>query len=228
MDVQASQLRMHFDDADRRIEVFRDVSLSIPSGESVAIVGASGVGKTTLLHILGALETPTGGSVHFGDTDIVQLQQNPDALSAFRGRHIGLVFQSHHLLPEFDALENVALPLLIQGMERAAAFASASDLLERVGLGHRFTHRPGALSGGEQQRVAIARALVAEPAVVLADEPTGNLDVKTGASVIETLLGLQKQRKTTLILVTHSPELAGMLDKVVELTPSGLVPGNVG
>ncbi len=223
MRVQASNLTMHFDDAGRIIEVFRDLSLDVASGASVAIVGESGIGKTTLLYVLGALETPVAGEVAIGERSYKQVVEEGEDLARFRGKNVGLVFQSHHLLPEFDAVENVAMPLLIQGVVRKDACQRATELLERTGLSHRLSHRPGALSGGEQQRVAVARAFAARPGVVLADEPTGNLDMRTGGEVRRLLLQLQREEGITLVVVTHSLELARMMDRIVELTPEGLI-----
>lgn len=223
MRVQADKLTMHFDDAGRIIEVFRDLSLDVASGASVAIVGESGIGKTTLLYVLGALENPVSGEVSIGERSYSQVSKDGEDIARFRGKNVGFVFQSHHLLPEFDAVENVAMPLLIQGVSRAQASKRAKELLERTGLSHRLEHRPGALSGGEQQRVAVARAFAARPGVVLADEPTGNLDLRTGGEVSRLLLQLQREEGITLVVVTHSLELARMMDRIVELTPEGLI-----
>ncbi|MCC6952833.1 MAG: ABC transporter ATP-binding protein [Deltaproteobacteria bacterium] len=223
MEIRAQDLGMKFDDAGRTVTVFERLNLTIRSGTSLAIVGKSGVGKTTLLYILGGLEQPTEGEVFVGGTNLTAQYRSGEDLAPFRGTNIGFVFQSHQLLPEFDALENVALPLFIRGVAEQEARAQAEELLVSVGLKDRVTHRPGALSGGEQQRVAMARALVGSPGVVLADEPTGNLDLQTGGQVMDILLSLHRQRKTTLILVTHSPDLAAKLDAVVELTPGGFI-----
>lgn len=214
---------MEFNDAGRIIEVFRGLNLDVASGSSLAIVGESGVGKTTLLYLLGALEEPREGEIFLNGTSYRQLKKTGEDLAAFRGRTVGFVFQFHYLLPEFDAIENVAMPLLIQGVNKKAARAKAVQLLERTGLGHRLGHRPGMLSGGEQQRVAIARAFAASPGVILADEPTGNLDVKTGGEVSKLLKELQREQKITLIVVTHSLELARTMDRIVELTPQGVI-----
>lgn len=223
MRIEAQRLTMHFDDAGRIVEVFKDLSFSIESGSSVAIVGASGVGKTTLLYILGLLEFPVTGDVLFGTTALSDLRTKNGELAAFRGRSIGFVFQFHQLLAEFDAVENVAMPLLIAGVPMRDARSRAEELLRRVGLGHRFTHRPGMLSGGEQQRVATARALAGRPGIILADEPTGNLDHKTSSEVVGLLRELQRSEGATLIVVTHSRELAESLDRVLELTPDGII-----
>jgi lipoprotein-releasing system ATP-binding protein len=223
MRIEAKNLTKQFDDAGRIIEVFRNLSFEIESGSSVAIVGESGVGKTTLLYVLGALETAVEGEVRIGSTSYQEVRKSGGDVSHFRGKNVGFVFQFHHLLREFDAVENVAMPLLIQGVSHKKAFARAKELLERTGLSHRLTHRPGALSGGEQQRVAVARAFAASPGVVLADEPTGNLDMRTGGEVSRMLLQLQREEGITLVVVTHSLELARMMDRIVELTPQGLV-----
>jgi lipoprotein-releasing system ATP-binding protein len=190
----------------RDIEVLRDISVEIAAGEAVSIVGPSGCGKSTLLHILGTLERPSCGEIFYGDKSY----QGVDAaeLDAVRNRMIGFVFQFHHLLPEQTAQGNVAMPLLIRGTPRVLAHQEAAVALETVGLSHRLTHRPGELSGGEQQRVAIARALVTRPALLLADEPTGNLDPKTAAEVFDSFLDLNSSLGSTLVVVTHSLELA--------------------
>lgn len=222
MRVEAKKVTMHFNDAGRVIEVFRDLTLGVPSGSTLAIVGESGVGKTTLLHILGGLEQPVSGDVILGGTSLAAVREQNGGIAKFRGANIGFIFQFHHLLPEFDAVENAAMPLIIQRRSRTEARESASALLARVGLSHRLSHRPSALSGGEQQRVAIARALATGPGLVLADEPTGNLDLKTSREVADLLLEIHREQKITLIVVTHSLELARRLDTVVELTATGL------
>ncbi len=222
MDIVVDRLTMNFKDGERSVLVFKDLSFQISSGASVAIVGQSGVGKTTLLYLLGALETPVSGDIILGSKSLSELSQEGDNLSSFRGRSIGFVFQFHQLLPEFDAIENVLMPLIIQGVPVADARARAISLLKRVGLGHRLEHRPGALSGGEQQRVAIARALVVRPGLILADEPTGNLDYKTSLEIRELLRELQTEFKCTLVVVTHSLDLARSMDRVLEMTPEGM------
>lgn len=222
MDIEAKKIGMTYFDAGQPVEVFRNLSLHVKSGASLAIVGQSGVGKTTLLNILGALENPVSGDIFWGKENISERARSRKDVSALRGKQVGYIFQFHHLLAEFDAVENVAMPLLIAGVGKAEARERATKLLTRVGLGHRLTHRPSALSGGEQQRVAIGRALVANPGVILADEPTGNLDHQTGGDVSKLLLEVQKELGVTLIIVTHSLELAMRMDGVVELTASGV------
>ena len=204
-----------------RVEVLKGVSLSIAPGELVAVVGPSGVGKSTLLHLLGALERPTSGDILYGETALSTLS---DAnLAEFRNRQVGFVFQFHHLLPEFTALENVMLPLLIRRAAMGEAKARAQSFLAQVGLGERVRHRPGELSGGEQQRVALARALVGEPAVLLADEPTGNLDSKTGEEVFELLRQINRERRLTSLLVTHNEVLAGRTDRILRMLDGRMV-----
>jgi len=191
--IVAQEVTKSFARDGERVEVLKGVSLAVAVGELVSIAGPSGVGKSTLLHLLGGLERPTGGKISYGETNLAELTDL--ALARFRNRHAGFVFQFHHLLPEFSAVENVMLPLLIRRAIPAAARERAAALLGRVGLSGRLRHRPGELSGGEQQRVAIARALVGEPAVLLADEPTGNLDSKTGEEVFELLRELNQETR---------------------------------
>lgn len=204
-----------------RVEVLKGVSLTIASGELAAIVGPSGVGKSTLLHLLGGLERPTAGAIRYGATDLAGLSDVD--LARFRNRRVGFVFQFHHLLPEFSALENVMMPLLIRRCQTAEARARSVALLGRVGLAARLRHRPGELSGGEQQRVAIARALIGEPAVLLADEPTGNLDTKTGSEVFELLRELNRERHLTCVFITHNDELARRTDRVLRMLDGRMV-----
>jgi len=204
-----------------RVEVLKGVSLTVAAGELVAIVGPSGVGKSTLLHLLGGLERPTAGAIRYGDTDLALLSDI--ALARFRNLRVGFVFQFHHLLPEFSALENVIMPLLIRRCSTAEARARATALLGRVGLAARLRHRPGELSGGEQQRVAIARALIGEPAVLLADEPTGNLDSKTGDEVFELMRELNRERNLTCVFITHNEELARRTDRVLRMLDGRMV-----
>ncbi|HLE41128.1 MAG TPA: ABC transporter ATP-binding protein [Nitrospirota bacterium] len=202
------------------LHVLSGVDLDIRKGEMLAIVGASGVGKSTFLHIVGGLERPTSGKVLYGSVDVFGL--NNDRLAQFRNEHVGFVFQFHHLLPEFTALENVMMPALIRNAGREEAVQLATRLLTDVGLGARLHHRPGELSGGEQQRVAVARALVLNPDVVLADEPTGNLDTHTGEAVHELLQNLNKQKGTTFIIVTHNDKLAIRADRVFRMAEGKL------
>ncbi len=213
--LRASGLRKSFPTGEGSIEVLKGIDLTIGSGERLAILGASGVGKSTLLHILGSLDHSTQGRVEFHGEDL--FAQDRAALARFRGRSLGFIFQFHHLLPEFDALENVMMPGLIGGRSREQMRERAAGLLEEVGLEHRIQHPVGKLSGGERQRVAVARALVLEPELVLADEPTGNLDPKIGEQVLELLLEINRLHGTALVVVTHSPELAARLGRRVEL-----------
>ncbi len=204
----------------KRIDVLRGVSVDIERGELVSLVGASGAGKSTFLHVLGTLDAPAAGSMRFEGREVFAM--NDAEVAEFRNRTIGFVFQSHYLLPEFSALENVAMPAVIQRRDRARAFRDARELLDRVGLGSRVDHRPGELSGGEAQRVALARALVLKPALLFADEPTGNLDSETGEHVIELLFEMNRERRTTLVLVTHDPELAKRCDRRVHIAAGTL------
>lgn len=202
------------------LEVLEGIDLDIVKGEMLAIVGASGVGKSTFLHILGGLDHPTSGKVAYGGADIFGMDH--DRLARFRNEHVGFVFQFHHLLPEFSALENVMMPALIRGTNREAASETASKALTDVGLAGRMHHRPGELSGGEQQRVAVARALVLSPDVVLADEPTGNLDTHTGEAVHELLKKINKDRGVTFVIVTHNDKLAIRADRVLRMADGKL------
>jgi lipoprotein-releasing system ATP-binding protein len=198
-----------------RLDVLRGLDLAIGRGEMLAIVGASGVGKSTLLHVLGGLDSLDAGSVTIGDQAIDQMDD--DARVAFRNRHVGFVFQFHHLLPEFTALENVQMPLYIAGTPQAEARERALEVLNRVGLSNRVEHRPGALSGGEQQRVAVARALVCRPSILLADEPTGNLDEATAADLHGLLREMHGEHGLTSVIVTHNAALAASCDRSVKL-----------
>ncbi|HEX9137478.1 MAG TPA: ABC transporter ATP-binding protein [Nitrospirota bacterium] len=206
------------------LHVLEGIDLDIEQGEMVAIVGASGVGKSTFLHIIGGLDRPTSGKVLYGDLDVFGL--NNDRIAQFRNERVGFVFQFHHLLPEFSALENVMMPALIRRTGREDAVRTAADMLKEVGLGSRLHHRPGELSGGEQQRVAVARALVLHPDVVLADEPTGNLDAHTGEAVHQLLQDINKQKGVTFVIVTHNDKLAIRADRVLRMTEGKLKPEN--
>jgi lipoprotein-releasing system ATP-binding protein len=205
-----------------RLHVLRDLDLSVERGEMVAVVGASGVGKSTLLHLLGGLDRMDSGSVCVGEYDISKLPE-PD-LVTFRNRHIGFVFQFHHLLPEFNALENAEMPLRIARMAPAEARTRAAAVLQRLGLGDRLTHRPSMLSGGEQQRVAVARALVSEPTVLLADEPTGDLDEQTADRLHALLREMHHERQLSSVIATHNLRLAASCDRVLRLEGGRLVP----
>jgi lipoprotein-releasing system ATP-binding protein len=204
------------------VPVLQGVDLDVATGEMVAVVGASGVGKSTLLHVLGTLDRPDAGSLRIAGEDVLALGERRRC--EFRNRTIGFVFQFHHLLPEFSAVENVAMPLLIGRHAAGEARRRAAELLEEVGLGARGSHRPGALSGGEQQRVAVARALAASPRVLLADEPTGDLDRATGRKLAETLRSLVRARSLTVVVVTHNEELARGCDRVLALAGGRLLP----
>lgn len=219
-----SGLHKSFDFEGRSINVLQGIDLRIEPGEMVAVVGASGAGKSTFLHVLGTLDVPSRGRIVIDDCDITQLSNAQ--LAAFRNHTIGFVFQFHHLLPEFTALENAAMPAMISGLSESRARAKASELLDRVGLSQRLQHRPGELSGGEQQRVALARALVMEPKLLLADEPTGNLDRRTGAEIHELLVKLNRERGMTLLVVTHNDDLALRLQRQLRMTQGRLVEGD--
>jgi len=218
--IEVQELFKTFGNGAKRVDVLKGIDLLIPRGETVAIVGASGVGKTTLLHVLGTLDQPTSGKVLYENQDVFTLDER--ALALFRNRQVGFVFQFHHLLPEFSALENVMMPCLIQGISKAEAGQRAESILTLVGLRERLIHKPGELSGGEQQRVAVARAMVLEPKVLLADEPTGNLDTKTGESVFDLLDELNRTRQVTLIIVTHNPGLADRMSRQIHLVDGRL------
>jgi lipoprotein-releasing system ATP-binding protein len=213
--IQVQKLFKSYGNGTKRVEVLTGVDLTFSQGEKAAIVGASGVGKTTLLHVLGALDRPTSGKILYEGKDIYTL--NAKNLALFRNREIGFVFQFHHLLPEFNALENTMMPCLIQGIPKEESASRAEAILTLVGLKERLSHKPGELSGGEQQRVAVARALVLEPKVLLADEPTGNLDTKTGESVFDLLQELNQIKGVTLIVVTHNLRLAEKLSRQIQL-----------
>lgn len=209
-----------FPGAEENLEIFRHLDLAVEEGEALAIVGASGSGKSTLLHLMGALDRPTAGTVRFDGQDMAAM--SPDEQAAFRNKSLGFVFQFHHLLPEFSALENVAMPALVSGKRFAEIEPRARAMLERVGLARRMDSKPATLSGGERQRVAIARALLMRPWVLLADEPTGNLDENTGAQVGDLLLELNRELGMTLVIVTHNQELAARMDRGLELRAGAL------
>lgn len=219
MKVNISNLKKSYAESTGQLTVIESLNVEFPTNTCIAIVGASGIGKSTLLHLLGGLDAPTEGKVILDEIDIFSLSN--EALSQFRGKNIGFIFQFHHLLPEFTALENIYMPLLITGISEAEASSEAKRMLESVGLSHRATHRPGELSGGEQQRVAIARAMVTRPRMILADEPTGNLDFKTANEIQGVLINATKELKSTLIVVTHNAELARHMDITYEMQPGG-------
>jgi lipoprotein-releasing system ATP-binding protein len=220
--VEVSSLTKSYRTATGPLTVLRDLDLSVEPGQMVAIVGASGVGKSTLLHVLGGLDRFDAGAVRVGEADLGRM---PDAqVVAFRNAHIGFVFQFHHLLPEFDAVENTEMPLRIAREPLATARPRAEALLRRVGLGERLDHRPGTLSGGEQQRVAIARALVMGPALLLADEPTGDLDEQTADALHGLIREMHRERGLTSVIATHNLRLAGICDRVLRLEGGRLIP----
>jgi len=213
--VSVTGLNKFYDATGRRLHVLRDLDLSVEKGEMVAIMGASGVGKSTLLHVLGGLDVIDGGQVRVGDHEIATMTD--EARVTFRNRHIGFVFQFHHLLPEFTAIENAMMPLRISRVSAAEARPKAEALLQRVGLGDRLDHRPGMLSGGEQQRVAVSRALVMQPSLLLADEPTGDLDEATADALHQLLRTMHAEFGLTAIIATHNPRLAAQCDRTLRL-----------
>ena len=213
--IEVAGLVKSYAGATGRVDVLRGLDLTVERGEMLAVVGASGVGKSTLLHVLGGLDAFEAGTVRVGEASIERMDDQ--ARVAFRNRHVGFVFQFHHLLPEFSAIENVEMPLRMAGMRTAERRARAEELLARVGLSHRLDHRPGALSGGEQQRVAVARALVCRPWLLLADEPTGNLDESTAAELQGLIRDMHAEHGITSVIVTHNPVLAAACDRIVRL-----------
>ena len=214
-------LKKQFEHEGETIVVLQGIDFIVRRGEQVAIMGQSGAGKSTLLHVLGTLDAPTAGEIRVAGQDVTKMSSR--ALAEFRNRTIGFMFQFHHLLPEFTALENVMMPLLMRRLPRAEVRAEAARWLDRVGLGHRMTHRPGELSGGEQQRVALARALVGQPRLLLADEPTGNLDSRTSAGIHALFDELNRERGTAMLIVTHNAELAQRLPRCLHMRDGGLL-----
>ncbi|HUT83535.1 MAG TPA: ABC transporter ATP-binding protein [Thermodesulfobacteriota bacterium] len=219
--VRVENLHKSFDSQHKRTEVLKGVELTIYQGETLAIVGASGVGKSTFLYLLGTLDRPTAGKIFYRGEDIFSWKE--EKLALFRNEKIGFIFQFHHLIPEFNALENAMMPGLIRGMSRQEAAERAEQILVRVGLKDRLTHKQGELSGGEQQRVAVVRALLLKPEVLLADEPTGDLDTQTGNAIFELLCELNQELGTTMVLVTHNPELARRVPRRVTLVDGRVV-----
>ena len=222
MVIEAKGISRGFRQGPKRVQVLKDINLQVPAGTSMAIVGASGAGKSTLLHILGGLDKPDEGDVFVDGKSMWQMSESER--SDLRNARMGFIYQFHHLLPEFTALENVAMPLLIRGESTAEAAKRATVLLEKVGLGQRLDHKPGELSGGERQRAAVARALVGNPGCILGDEPTGNLDERIANQVFDQLLELNTELNTSLILVTHDMQLAARMNQRFELHMGGLKP----
>jgi len=220
--VTVDRLNKYYRVGAQHIHVLRDLDLAVERGEMVAVVGASGVGKSTLLHALGGLDRVDGGSIRIQELELASMTDA--ALVEFRNRNVGFVFQFHHLLPEFDAAENVEMPMRIARLPRDEAKRRAAGLLGRVGLGERLAHRPGMLSGGEQQRVAVARALVMNPALLLADEPTGDLDETTADALHQLLRNMHAENGLTSIIATHNPRLAAACDRVLRMEHGQLVP----
>ena len=217
---QAIGIEKYYEEVGNRIEVLKGVDLFLPQGEMIAIVGASGTGKTTLLHILGTLDRPTAGKLLYDGVEV--LKKNDEKLSAYRNRTVGFVFQFHHLLPEFTALENVMMPGLIAGHDKNEMAEKAAGILEKVRLSDRIQNKVGELSGGEQQRVALARAIIMKPLLLLADEPTGNLDTKTGYKVFQLLQEMSQEYSLSAVMVTHNLELAGEMNRCLTLAEGRL------
>lgn len=224
MSIEINGLWKVFETVGGRVEALKGIDLNISDGETLAVVGVSGSGKSTLLHILGTLERPSEGKVAYGGENI--FKRSDREIAAFRNNEIGFVFQFHYLLPEFSALENVMMPCLIKGIDTEQAKEMAAEILVKVGLAERLEHRPGELSGGEQQRVAIARAVVLKPKVILADEPTGNLDKDTGDSILDLFLMLNREYGITSVLVTHNMEIASRLNRRIRLSDGSIVDVN--
>jgi lipoprotein-releasing system ATP-binding protein len=219
--LKAENLRKSYVLGKRLLEVLRGVNLTVQRGELLALRGASGAGKSTLLHLLGGLDTPNDGNIWFGGEDLARLAGRE--LAHFRNLKVGFIFQAYHVLPELDALENVCLPARMARLDAAQAETRGRELLARVGLGERMDHKPYELSGGEQQRVAVARALINNPPLVLADEPTGNLDSHTGQEIIDLLCALREERQTTLVIATHDAHIAARAPRVLELVDGQIV-----
>ncbi len=219
--IRITDLHKSFTMGSQELTVLKGIDLEIPRGQMVAVVGASGAGKSTMLHIMGMLDRPTKGTVYFDNQDLFQMSEAQQA--EFRNRRIGFVFQFHHLLPEFTALENACMPALIQRRPIEEVEQEATTLLQEVGLGQRLHHKPGELSGGEQQRVAVARALLQKPDLVLADEPTGNLDTHTGEALFGLLRDLNRTRKTTFVIVTHNDKLSAQSDRIIYMQDGMIV-----
>jgi lipoprotein-releasing system ATP-binding protein len=213
--ISVENLCKSFGHPSKKVDVLKGITLGFHEGEAVAIYGSSGVGKTTFMHILGALDRPTSGRIIYRGQDVFALEER--ALAGFRNREVGLVFQFYYLLPEFNALENTMMPALIRGIQRREAAKKAEEILVEVGLRDRMTHKPGELSGGEQQRVALARALILQPTLLLADEPTGNLDMRTGLAIHDLLMRLNVEKGVTLIVVTHNLEIASRMPRRIQM-----------
>lgn len=222
--LEVSGLNKVFSQGDLNVEVLKQVDFSVSRGERHAIIGSSGAGKSTLLHLLGGLDRASGGSIKVMGQTLGDLGER--RLGLLRNRYLGFIYQFHHLLPEFDALDNIRMPLLIRREREPEVTDKAMELLRKVGLEHRASHKPGELSGGERQRVALARALVTDPACVLADEPTGNLDEKTAASMLELMLKLNESSDTALVIVTHDMHIANSMDQVWEMSEGALRPAH--